>query len=113
MVSWFSLNQKFHSMTTSAKNNIQTLEFESGKSRDYLLDSTPRKIHSVSFNISSKTEEAIFWDWYENTLLSRTQTIKLPDFVRGTGTREYKMTAEPQTNDSQYPKEFTTTFEEV
>jgi len=113
MVNWWKDNQKFFSMGTSGKNNIKTLEFESGKTRDYLLDSSPRKTHSVSFKIENRTEESTFWNWYANTLLSRTQTISLIDFVSGTGTKEYKMTEEPQTNDSQYPKEFTTAFEEV
>lgn len=113
MVNWWKVEEKFYGMTTATKENIETVEFESGKPRDFLKDSTPRKIHSVSFKIVSKDEEIFFWDWYENTLLSRTQTVKLIDLLKGEGFKEYRMASEPQTNDSQYPKEFTTSFEEV
>lgn len=113
MVNWYKEDSKFYGMTTSSVSNRETVQFESGKPRDFLKDSTSRKIHSVSFRIVSMDEELFFWDWYDNILLSGTQTIKMKDFLNPEGFKEYRMADEPQTNDAQFPKEFSVTFEEV
>lgn len=113
MVKWFSEKQKFYAMTTQSKENIEKVEFENGKPRFYLKDSTSRKTHSFSFRFEKRFEEVVFWNWYDNILLSRTQTVELIDLVSGVGNKEYRMTEEPSVQDSQYPKEVQITVEEV
>ena len=106
MTQWYKSEQKFFGMTTAPENNVITTEFESGKVRYQLRNSTPKLTHSFSFLLKSKEDELAFWNWYNNDLLSRTQTVELYDLVKGApDKKEYRMTTEPAVQDSQYPKE--------
>lgn len=113
MVQWFSNKQNFYAMSTNSNENIEEVEFESGKKRYYLKNSSPKLSHSFSFLLKDKAEEVAFWNWYSNILLSRTQTVELMNLVTLEGTKEYQMTEEPSINDSQFPKEVNITVEEV
>lgn len=112
-VSWFRNNEKFYAMSTGSVDNVVVTEFESGKNRMYLRNSTGRKSHQVSFTLWKKTEEIAFWNWYDNVLMSRSEYVQLTDFISGSGTKLYQMTEEPSIPDSQYPKECQVTFEEA
>lgn len=112
MVNWYKAEQKFYGMESSSAENVEETVFESGKSRYTLKNSSPKLIHSFSFLISSKAEELSFWNWYRNTLLSRTQTVGLTDLVTHSGIKEYRMTVEPKIQNSQYPKECSVTVKE-
>ena len=111
-VSWYKDSPKFFGLSTSSNENIETVEFESGKKRFFLKNSTNKKAFSFSFLITDSQDEESFWSWYENTLLSRTQTVNLTDLVTGSGQTEYRMTEEPSTSDSQFPKEYSVSVEE-
>lgn len=113
MVSWYKNEESFYAMTTAPDVNVEETTFESGKSRYTLKNSSPKKIHKCSFLVKTKTEETTFWNWYENTLLSRTQNVRLTNLVTHSGNKEYQMTEEPSFTNSQYPKECTVTFKEV
>ena len=112
-VSWFRNNEKFYAMSTGSVPNVETTEFESGKNRMYLKNSTGRKSHKVSFVLWKSSEETAFWNWYDNTLLSRAEYVQLTDFISGSGIKLYQMTEEPSIPDSQYPKECQVSFEEA
>lgn len=113
MVAWYKDEERFYDMNTSSKENIEVLEYENGKPRTYLKDSTSRKTHSFSFDITSKEDEIAFWDWYDNVLLSRSEHLELTDVISGKGKKEYRVTAEPYIPDTEFPKECNLSIEEV
>lgn len=102
---------KFYGMTRSSEENIISTKFESGKERCRLKNSVPKRTISVQLDLQSKEEERDFWDWYDNELLSRSETVFLPDFLGSTKGREYRMTEEPSI-EGQLPKTLTLTFRE-
>lgn len=112
MVDWYKEEQKFYGMTTEPENNVEETVFESGKTRYTLKNSSSKLVHSCSFLIMNKAEEVTFWNWYNNILLSRTQTVRLTDLVEHQGEKEYRVTSEPQMQNSQFPKECQITFKE-
>lgn len=105
------VNKKFYGMQRSSENNTLVTEFESGRKRYTLKNSVPKLVFSVMLDISTKAEERLFWAWYSNTLLSRTKTVNLPDFLGGGTVKEYRMTEEPSA-EGQLPKTFTFNFRE-
>lgn len=107
------VNTKFYAMSAGAKENIEETEFESGIVRTNLKSSSMRRRFTVSFPLRSREEENFFWDWYDNTLLSRTQNFVVTDFVRRDRLTEYRMTGEPDVDGSQYPKKATIEVEEA
>lgn len=112
-VEWSAdVNQKFYGMTRTTEENIITTKFESGRERTRLKNSEAKKVFSVQLDIATRAEERIFWDWYNNTLLSRAETVFLPDFLGGRTRKEYRMTEEPSGGGIE-PKTLTLTFKEV
>lgn len=109
----FYATKKFYNVTTSVKENIIETTFDSGKTRRILMNTSPKKIFNLSFTLTSKTDEASFWNWYEKNLYSRANTLYLTDLITRSGTSEYIMTSEPQIQDSQYPKECQISLEEA
>ena len=112
-VNWSgAVDTNFYGMTSSASENIITTEFESGKKRTRLKNSSVRRTFSVQLDLWTKTEEAAFWFWYDTALHSRAQTVWLPDFLGQAVMKEYRMTEEPSC-EGQHPKVLTLSFEEV
>ena len=113
MVLWpAGVNKSAYGMNTGVKENIKTTEFESGKSRTFLRNSAPK--HTFSFNIDfwSDEEERAFWTWYDNVLLSGSESFLFPDLFTHTGTTEYIMTDTPAVS-GQMPKTVSITVREV
>lgn len=104
---------KFYGMQRTPENNTLTTEFESGKKRYILKNSSPKITFSVMLDLKSKTEELLFWNWYKDVLLSRTQTVMLPDFLEPDSEteKEYRMIEEPSA-EGLLPKTFTFNFKE-
>ncbi len=115
-VSWNSeVNTDAYGMDTSAVDNVLRVEFESGKEKTYLKNSSVKKIFTfmLSMNDSgSNSEYKKFWDWYDNTLLSGSLSFMFPNLLTHSGTKEYLMTAVPTAN-GQNPKEVTISVKEV
>ena len=111
-VNWYKDAQDFYAMTTSSIENVETIEFESGKKRYMRKNTTGKKAFSFSFNLIDKADETAFWTWYDESLCSRANTVYLTDLVKHTGTTEYRMTEEPALQNSQYPKECQLSVEE-
>lgn len=112
-VEWSTnVNMKFYGMTRATEENVIKTQFESGRERYRLKNSSPKIAFSVQLDLNTKAEERAFWDWYNDTLLSRTETVYLPDFLGGTTGKEYRMTEEPSI-EGQRPKVLTLTFKEV
>lgn len=112
-VNWSEdISTTFYGMTTTTTENIITTEFESGKKRTRLKNSSPKRTFSVKLDLWTKEEETGFWTWYDTRLHSRAQTVWLPDFFGRPEMKEYRMTAEP-TCEGQRPKILSLSFEEV
>lgn len=113
MENWPSgVNRNFWGLSTSVKDNLQTVEFESGAKRTYLKNSQAKKTFSFSLSLWTKEEEASFWSWYDNTILSGSLTFGLADFLTGSGTTEYRMAGRPSVS-GQYPKTLKLSVEEA
>ncbi|ERF61750.1 hypothetical protein HMPREF0860_1605 [Treponema socranskii subsp. socranskii VPI DR56BR1116 = ATCC 35536] len=113
MVLWpTGVNKSAYGMNTGVKENIKVTEFESGKSRSFLLNSAPQ--HTFSFNIDfwSDEEERAFWTWYDHVLLSGSESFLFPDLFTHTGNTEYIMTDTPSVS-GQMPKTVSITVREV
>lgn len=111
-VNFYKTNVKFYSMQTSAIDNLIETQYESGKRAYRLRNTTLKHSHSLSFILKDRADEQSFWQWYENNLYCRANTFYLTNIISGQGTKEYRMTAEPQIQDSQYPKECVLKIEE-
>lgn len=113
MENWASnVNQNFFGLTTTVNENVNTIEFESGVKRTYLKNTTPKKKHSLSLNLWTKTEEVAFWNWYEDTILSGSLTFGLTDFSTQNKITEYRLVSVPSVS-GQYPKTIILQLEEV
>lgn len=106
------VNKDFYGMTRTTEENVITTKFESGKERLRLKNSVPKMVFSVQLALKTWAEERSFWEWYDSTLLSRTETVNLPDFMGSGITKEYRMTEEPS-GEGIDPKTLTLTFKEV
>lgn len=104
MVEWYKDTFDFYELTTTPDSNIIETQFESGKVRYTLKNSTPKKTHNFNFDLKNKDDELNFWTWYSDTLLSRTQTVKLLNLISGKGFKEYRVTEEPSVSEGSYPK---------
>ena len=116
-VNWpVNVNKKAYGMNSGAKNNLESVDFESGKSRTYLKNSSPKMI--FSFNLSflddgtSTCEYRLFWSWWQNVLLSGSESFYFENLLTHSGYKEYKMTQVP-TSTGQNPKEVSLSVEEV
>ena len=107
-----SVNMKFYGMTRATEENVIKTQFESGRERYRLKNSAPKVTFSVQLDLDTREEERAFWDWYANTLLSRTETVYLPDFLGGTSAKEYRIMEEPSV-EGQRPKVLPLTLKEV
>lgn len=107
-----AVNTDFYGLTTSAKENVQTVEFESGAKRTYLKQSVAKKTFQFSLTLWTLEEEKAFWTWYDDTILSGSLTFGLTDLLTGSGTTEYRLTSQPSVS-GQHPKSLSLTVEEA
>lgn len=107
-----TVNTDFYGLTTSVKDNLQTVEFESGAKRTYLKSSEAKKTYSFSLTLWTLEEEEAFWSWYDDTILSGSLSFGLTDLLTGKGTTEYRLTGQPSVS-GQYPKELSLSVEEA
>lgn len=114
MVQWSqSVNRNFFSVSTKPKENVQRLEYESGRVQTWLKNPGIKKTHTANLLLWNKTEEAAFWTWYESTLKSGSLSVSLPDMITGTGSKEYIFMEEPSVSEGAYPRTLTLSLEEV
>lgn len=113
MVLWpTGVNTNAYSMSAGVKENIKVTEFESGKSRTFLLNSAPKRVFSFNIDFWSDEEEKAFWTWYDNVLLSGSESFSFPDLLEHTGDAEYVMTDTPSVS-GQMPKTVSISVREV
>jgi len=116
---WSSyVNKKLYGLGGGYNENIEKVNFKSGRTVFYKKNSLPKKKYSLSLDVNDstktdgKTEFEWFLYWYEVTLASGTQSFYLEDITTHSGTREYQMTTEP-TWSGQKTKTLSLEFEEV
>ena len=112
------VNQKLYGLGGGYNDNIEKVDFKSGRVVYYKKNSLPKKKYSLSLDVNDsmkdngKTEFEWFLHWYETTLASGTQHFYLTDITTHLGTREYRFTTEP-TWSGQKTKTLSLEFEEV
>jgi hypothetical protein len=93
MVAWPpNVNTKAYGMSVAIIPNFKETEFESGKPRRYLINSSPKR--SFTFNIEmtddgSGSEYKAFLAWFTDVLLSGVNTFSFPNLITHTGLTEY------------------------
>lgn len=115
-VSWPSgVNQDAYGMDTSGGDNVEYTDFESGKKRTHLLNTTPKKQFSFMLNLNDDgagSEYKLFVAWWEQTLLSGSLSFLFPDLITHSSNTEYLAT-EAYSVTGQLNKEVTLTVEEM
>lgn len=95
-VAWPSgVNTDAYGMDLGGGDNVAVIEFESGKARTFLKNSAPKKVFSFVIemeDIGASSEFKTFLDWWDNTLLSGSQSFLFPNLVTHTGLIEYRPT---------------------
>lgn len=124
--SWnLHVNMNFYGLDGSYTENTEEVSFKSGRTIQYLKNSTPKKQYSLNLWLNdtkaitdstlgqSKTEFGWFLYWYENTVKSGTETFYLENIVTRDDTfNEYRLIDIPSWN-GQANKEVTITIEEA
>lgn len=91
------VNTMFYGQDGSYKDNVEKVEFKSGRTINYLKNSHPKKKHVVNLRVKDKgtiktdgkTEFEWLLYWWENTAKSGTVPIYLTDIITGAGTKTY------------------------
>lgn len=115
----------FYGLDGSYTENTEEVSFKSGRTIQYLKNSTPKKQYSLNLWLNdtkaitdstlgqSRTEFGWFLYWYENTVKSGTETFYLENIVTRDDTfNEYRLIDIPSWN-GQANKEVTITIEEA
>ena len=111
------VNTKFYGQDGGYKENTESVEFKSGRSIEYLKNSTPKRTHSLnlrcndSIKIDGRTEFEWLLYWYENTIRSGTIPVYLTDIVTHTGYTLYRVKIEGW--NGQKSKEISLVLEEI
>lgn len=116
MIAWAeNVNNNAYGMETTLKENVIITEFESGKSRTYLKNSSPKMVHSFMLDLKdtgATSEYKRFLSWWKNDLKSGSLSFAFQDLITGTGLSEYKMTEVPSATGQKW-KTITITVEEM
>jgi hypothetical protein len=116
MVAWpVGVNQDAYGLDISGGNNVESIEFESGKARTYLKNSTPKKIFSFLLSmedVGAGSEFKSFVAWWDATLKSGSLSFGFPDLMGSGATKEYRCT-ETYSASGQKRKEIALAVEEM
>lgn len=115
-VNWpAGVNQKAYGMETSPIENVERIEFESGKARTFLKNTAAKKAHTFMLSmedVGASSEYKLFLAWYENVLLSGALSFYFPDLITHDGDTEYRL-LEPFSASGQKRKELSFSVEEM
>lgn len=114
-VAWpLAVNTDAYGMDTAPVENVERIQFESGKDRVYLKNSRGRKQHTFLLamnDVGAASEYKQFIEWYENTLKSGSLSFTFQNLVTHSGTKEYRLLDYSATG--QRVKEVSITVEEM
>jgi hypothetical protein len=115
-VAWpIGVNTDAYGMETTPMPNIERIEFDSGKSRTYLKNSTQKYMHSFLLSLDDSgdgSEYRIFVSWWNDVLKSGALSFTFPDLVAHSGLKEYRMT-DAYSSSGQKRKEVSLSVEEM
>jgi hypothetical protein len=93
-VAWpMSVNQKAYGMDTSPGENVERVEFESGKARTFLKNSVSKKVHSFMLDfedVGDSSEYKDFLTWWNDDLASGSLSFLFPDLINHDADKEYR-----------------------
>lgn len=115
-IAWASeVNTDAYGMETDGGDNVERVEFESGKNRTYLKNTSPKKVHAFMLSMDDvgvDSEFKKFVYWFENSLKSGALSFMFPDLVTHTGEKEYRLIGSYSAS-GQHKKEISLTVEEM
>lgn len=117
------VNRRAYGLSTGGVDNLQEIEFDSGRTVTYKRNSLTKKEHAVKFVfddsqhdpeklIDGKTEFQWFIRWLDVTLQGLTQSFYFDDIIAHTGVKEYRLKDYPSFTGQKW-KYATMTFVEV
>ena len=116
IVAWPSgVNQNVYGMEASPKENVERIEFESGKARTYLKNSAQKKVFSFMLtlnDVGAESEYKTFTEWWDEVLLSGANSFYMTDLITHTGNTEYRAISGYSAT-GQREKEISLTVEEM
>ena len=90
-VAWHpDVNKKAYGMDTAPMENVERVEFESGKARTFLKNTAAKKTHSFMLkmdDVGDNSEYKKFVAWWEYTLLGGSLSFYFPDLITMMATR--------------------------
>ena len=93
-VAWHpDVNQKAYGMDTAPMENVERVEFESGKARTYLKNTAAKKTHSFMLkleDVGDNSEYKKFVAWWETNLLGGALSFYFPDLITHDSDTEYR-----------------------
>jgi len=114
-VAWSAeVNTKAYGMDHSPIENVERIQFESGKERDYLKNSRGRKQYTFLIDmedVGPDSEFKAFLSWYDDDIKSGALTFDFPNLITHSGLKEYRFLDYGATG--QRVKEVSITLEEA
>lgn len=93
-VAWHpDVNKKAYGMDASTIENVERVEFESGKARTFLKNTAAKKTHSFMLkmeDVGDNSEYKTFVTWWETTLLGGALSFVFPDLITHDSDTEYR-----------------------
>ena len=84
-VAWHpDVNKKAYGMDSATIENVERVEFESGKARTFLKNTAAKKTHSFMLkmdDVGDNSEYKKFVTWWESTLLGGALSFYFPLFI--------------------------------
>lgn len=115
-VSWpVGVNTDAYGMEATPINNVERIEFESGKARTYLKNSAQKYTFSFMLSLDDSgagSEYRLFVTWWNDTLKSGSLSFYFPDLITHSGNTEYRM-VQNYSSAGQKRKEISLTVEEM
>lgn len=115
-VAWHpDVNQRAYGMDTSPINNVERVEFESGKARTFRKNTAVKKSHSFMLTLKDDGDDSEykkFLLWWDTTLQGGALSFWFPDLITHDGDTEYRPLEDFSATGQLY-KEITMTVEEM
>ena len=110
------VNQKAYGMDTSPGENVERVEFESGKARTFLKNSVGKKVHSFMLDmedVGAGSEYKTFLEWWSDDLATGSLSFMFPDLINHDADKEYRSIDGTFSATGQKRKTITLTVEEM
>lgn len=93
-VAWStSVNTDAYGLDIGGGDNVERIEFESGKARTFLKNSAPKKVYAFVLSmddVGGTSEFKAFVSWWEGALMSGSLSFLFPNLLTHSGNGEYR-----------------------